>query len=177
MAILGFGWVYPVSGFQTDSLIAMSFINTLWFGLIPVGLVLYLAQRERVDSLELDSRSDRNRVYPPALLLSLGYLIFSYHQSPWAFKWNLAIITVLALSWIVNIFWIKPSVHMAGTAGNLALVIALSNHSNHWLPLLISSLIFLLTLWARSALKAHTPVELLTGTLLGFIPTFAILLL
>ncbi len=155
----------------------MAFINTLWFALLPMGLVIYLLQKNRIESVELETREDRNTVYPPTLLLSSVYLFFAWYQGALSFKWNLGVIVVLLLCWMVNKYWFKPSVHMAGTGGLFALSVFLWLEFHNSILIFIAIIILVLTYWARSALKAHTTVELLVGTLLGLIPIFVFLLL
>src|SRR5690606_41417778 len=66
----------------------------------------------------------------------------------------------------------KASLHMLGISSLLSFVILISIHSNINLVIPISILVFITGAVASSRLvmKAHTPVELVLGFLVGVIP-------
>ena len=104
-------------------------------------------------------------------------MIYFYHKMGmpfWFIMLNVSSLIVMALAIVVTLWW-KISAHMFGVGGLMGGVVAVSYFVEHINPhylimalLLISGLVGS----SRLLLKKHTPAQVYTGFLLGFMVTF-----
>lgn len=155
------------------------------YAVFPVVGLLILIRFGYLKDLHVFDQKKRNLSYPLALtgtLLAWYYLFNTQDRTTaegylfvrWAYAVNFTILGI----WILNRVWVKVSAHMAGAGGLTALMVFLVHNSLWpktwlWPVLLISVLIYV----SRRGLSAHSHIELAAGTALGFITTFAVLML
>lgn len=154
-----------------------------FYAIFPVLGILLLVKLGYLQDLHIYERKKRNMSYPIAITGAILGLIYIQNldsvkmgYTDYALKWSPAIALALILLWLVNAYWLKASAHMCGASGFLAACVVLNQwgwRAEAWVfnALVISVLVYV----ARRGLSAHSHIELLTGTALGFITTFAVL--
>ena len=155
--------------------IAMVFIGTY---LIPVLVGLLLFRLRLINSLMMTDAKDRKWPYAFGALSFLFTAHFIYRaelaSEAYLFLLGSAAVILFHLS-LLNFF--KPSAHMAGIGGFLALLMAVSaKYSLNVLPFIV--LLFLLAgliASARLSLEAHTPRELWIGFISGLVIVFSMI--
>jgi membrane-associated phospholipid phosphatase len=152
---------------------AMVFIGTY---LIPVLVSILLFRLHLISSLMMNSAKDRKWPYAFGALSFLFTAHFIYKaelaSEAYLFLLGSAVVFLLHLS-LLN--FLKPSAHMAGIGGFLALLMAVSaKFSLNVLPFILL-LFFLAGLIgsARLSLDAHTPRELWIGFSTGLVIVFS----
>ncbi|MGK0406222.1 MAG: hypothetical protein ACJAZH_000032 [Roseivirga sp.] len=155
--------------------IAMVFIGTY---LIPVLVSLLLFRLRLINSLMMTDAKDRKWPYAFGALSFLFTAHFIYRaelaSEAYLFLLGSAAVILFHLS-LLNFF--KPSAHMAGIGGFLALLMAVSaKYSLNVLPFIV--LLFLLAgliASARLSLEAHSPRELWIGFISGLVIVFSMI--
>jgi membrane-associated phospholipid phosphatase len=148
--------------------------NWLWFSALSIFFVsilpiitsfLWIKRK----NLERDMPRREDRIYPLLLVILcyvLGVVVLYTLGAP-------QLTTVLMICYLINtvivllfsLYW-KISIHAMGIAGPATAIIYLFG----W-PGLIFSLLVPLVIWSRLYLKRHTPAQLITGTVLGYLLT------
>jgi len=154
------------------------FLNTI---IMPLLLMWFLQKRGMISSIRLAKREER--IYPLIVSLlfyiSTWYLISPLQLIP-LYTYILALSSVLtALAIGVSIFF-KISLHSFGAAGFSTALLAISYVYSIQFPFLIIVAFVLTGLIASSRLilKAHKPVQVYVGLILGFfIGMFSVLFL
>jgi hypothetical protein len=155
--------------------IAMVFIGTY---LIPVLVSLLLFRLRLINSLMMTDAKDRKWPYAFGALSFLFTAHFIYRaelaSEAYLFLLGSAAVILFHLS-LLKFF--KPSAHMAGIGGFLALLMAVSaKYSLNVLPFIV--LLFLLAgliASARLSLEAHSPRELWIGFISGLVIVFSMI--
>lgn len=142
-------------------------LSMLLYVAIPVGVLLYLLRRQRL-------QTDPADVYDPGharrqSLLSLGVVTYAVClgiliglEAPDVYRWaGSTFFSGAAAVWAINRVW-KISIHATGAGGAAALV-ALAQVPG-W-PLALG--VPLVVAWARWQRRAHSPAQLVAGTLMG----------
>jgi len=153
--------------------IAMVFIGTY---LIPVLISLLLFRLRLISSLMMNNAKDRRWPYAFGAVCFIFTAHFLYQaelaSEAYLFLFGSALVIILHLGLLR---FLKPSAHMAGIGGFLALLMAVSaKYSLNVLPFIL--LLFLLAGIigsARLALDAHTPRELWLGFISGLVIVFS----
>lgn len=152
------------------------------YAAFPILGILLLIQMGHLQDLHIYDRKKRNLSYPIAILGAFIGLVYLYNATSikmayteYATSWSQAVLVSLAALWLVNSQWLKASAHMTGTSGFLAACVVLNNQGWRadawvWNAVFICVLVYL----SRRGLSAHSHIELLAGTALGFITTFAV---
>jgi hypothetical protein len=148
--------------------------------LLPFSFVPYLRIRNIISSWTLDSRKER---ILPLIITSFFYSVtvfitYRYHIPAFIKSFFITVAFLAIAVTIINIWW-KISIHSTGSGALVALVIVLSIKMHAPLPwFLITAIMsagFVLT--SRLWLNSHSPKEVWSGFLLGFICSALLLLL
>jgi hypothetical protein len=148
--------------------------------LLPFSFVPYLRIRNIISSWTLDSRKERTL---PLIITSLFYSVtvfitYRYHIPAFIKSFFITVAFLAIAVTIINIRW-KISIHSTGSGALVALVVVLSIKMHAPLPwFLITAIMsagFVLT--SRLWLNSHSPKEVWSGFLLGFICSALLLLL
>jgi hypothetical protein len=188
MAILGF--VSIVIRFLNSKVPFSEQTPTLFWLVILLGYVVFplvvlsiFIRLGVLKDIHLYDRKKRNISYPVAIAGAVG-VYFSLTEMTWsstgsiaiyAQTWSLCILGVLSVIWLINFLGLKASAHAAGCAGFLALNAVINNHVAEGF-IIGSACIFGLVYASRRALSAHSHIELVTGSLAGFLVTFALII-
>ncbi|MCK6649229.1 MAG: hypothetical protein L6Q66_06210 [Bacteroidia bacterium] len=158
-------------------LVGVTFVFTF---IMPAINALILLRLKRIKSLEMENPEERYVPYISTALFyfSLYYLFHTAGDFPSIFKLLIlgAAISIL-LTLIINLKW-KISAHAVGTGGIVAAIIGVSLRLMVDLQVIaiISTLIAGLVGLGRLKLNAHTPAQVYTGFLLGFLVEFVLML-
>lgn len=151
---------------------ALVFLNTC---LLPLFSALLLKKLGFVSSIEMDKQQERNSPY---------FITFIFFVSTW---WLLSkaplpsMVAQLMLGASIAIFFtgiinykIKISAHMVGIGGvtGAFLVLGLGGFYDYTFFVILCFLISGIIGWARLQLKAHHPIEVYYGFLLGMLSQF-----
>lgn len=142
--------------------------------LIPVLLFFLLKTLGVINSIHL--KDVRERRLPLMLQCFLFVIvikmIFEPYYYPELYYFFVAILLSAICAFVLVLVKFKVSLHMIGIAGVTMFLIALSIHFKINTLVLIGML-FLINGWVASSrlhTKAHTPVELVFGFLIGLVP-------
>lgn len=154
------------------TVLSLIFLTTC---LIPILVILMFRFTRVIKDLQMTDRKDR---FFPFLFISIFYVITTYlfHKqlplNPLLSTSLIAITVVVVLTNLITFTW-KISAHAAGVVGWLGFIVifAATHQGNHTLlmPLVTAILLSGIVLWARLYLDAHKPVEILGGSLMGFV--------
>ena len=151
-------------------------INTvliaLIFGLIlPISVFVYLRFKGKIMNDDATAKDERTLPYIIGTGLAINALIlafiFELHPLIIALWFSYILIQIVML--IINLYW-KISAHLIGVGIPLATFYFLFQTDVFYLIL-----IPIIVGWARLTLKVHTPMQVLSGFLLGALPTYFIL--
>lgn len=144
---------------------------------MPLLLTLALYKMGIISSIHMKERQDRKLPY---LLTAICICLTAFVLEPTdvpieVFVFLLASATVILLH-LILLYFFKPSAHMGGIAGFLALVmsLALRYQVNFMLFILLAIAFAGLLGTARLTLKAHTPAEILIGFTTGWLVVFGV---
>lgn len=144
--------------------------------IIPITLLLFMRHKGYIDSLHIDDAKQRTTPYVYTIIC-YGFWAYFLHVTIQLPTFMLliavgAIVALLAVT-IINHWW-KISAHLTGIGGLLGGICSFAlNYST--LPLILIIIVLLLSLflmYARLYLKAHTPLQVVCGFLLGLLCTF-----
>lgn len=150
------------------------FISTVFFGLtfvLPLTFIPLYYYTRLIRSLKMPDKRDRIIPFFITLIFYLiAYLLIQQTQVSRVYhNFMLASCLTLFLVFVISFFW-KISVHLAGLGGIVALIFCLSvlleTDLMSWL--IISILAAGVTAYARLRLRAHDPLQVYAGFLLGF---------
>ena len=148
--------------------IAGTMVCWIFNSIIPGIYVLYLNKTGKISHYHVPIREQRTRPYLMAIAsYSIGLILLLLLKAPfqvWGLMFCYITNTIVVLS--INIKW-KISAHAAGLTGALTgTLFALG-------PLISIFFVLLIPVcWARYYLSAHTMLQLITGSFLGFTLTF-----
>jgi len=142
--------------------------------LIPILFYFILRNLNWVQSVELHSVKERNAplVILAILLLLLLRVVFDFYSYPELYYFFLGMLFTVLSAWMLVLLKFKASLHMMGISGLVMYAIALSIHFNINILMTIAFLLFACGWVASSRLqtKSHTPIELIIGFFIGWIP-------
>lgn len=163
---------YAISTEFKYFLYSMLFVNTFLF---PVLVTLVMYQRKIISSLHLKNRTER--LYPFGF--AIGFYAFTFYLLKQAGVPQVILSLVFGTSLSLLFLFLvtskfKISAHMIGISGLLGGVLAIYLRFQSNYEALIVGLVLLWGLlgFARLKLKAHTPKEIYSGTLLGGLTVF-----
>jgi len=153
--ILGWTWIY----------MGIIIIATVF---LPFIQVFFMKKKGKTASLDIPEREKRSAPFIQGVLnyfLALVALWLFEAPKPvlilmWAYLFN----TLIAI--IITYYW-KVSIHGMAIGGPIACLGYLISPHIYWFLLLLP-----LITYSRVSLKAHTPMQVITGFLLGFVLTF-----
>jgi membrane-associated phospholipid phosphatase len=160
---------YKYSDIFFNYIYVMLFLNLV---AAPVLINFYLKRKKYIQSMAMENVSERVIPYlVSSMFYTLTYFLLKQIDFPEfyleVFQW--ACITIASLL-ILAVFNQKVSAHMAGLGGICGMLVSTSffyNIDNTDL-LIIFLLLSGLAGFSRLALNAHSPIQLLSGFLLGF---------
>lgn len=176
LALLLPAGLYPISRQGQPLFLGMFFLITF---LMPVLMVGSLKLLGSVKSFMMEGRQER--IFPFFLILLL-YSVFTYmltYKNRFGLEDNvirfLFIIDCMVLVSLVFTLFYKVSIHAIGITGLAGILIPLNKESDNtgllWLTLGVI-LLAGIVMSARLQLNAHTPRQVLTGALAGFLTGF-----
>lgn len=155
-----------------SSLKSKTLIIAAIFGMI-LPIIVFLFLRKKGQIINDDATLKEERTIPFIIGVGLAViglvlsLILGLHPLILALWFSYIFTQIIVI--IINLSW-KISAHMVGIGIPYAAFIFLFQ-TEYFYVLLIPIIIG----WARLALKVHTPIQVITGFLLGTIPTYIIL--
>ncbi len=143
---------------------------------IPIVLIIMLWLRKQISSLHITNPKERTTPYIYAIVCFGFWSYFVHTTAHLPFVWFLIAIgatVALIITTIINHWW-KISAHLTAIGGlfggicSISLVFGIIP-----IALLITILcVSLLLMYARIYLKAHTPMQVIGGYMIGIICTF-----
>jgi hypothetical protein len=148
----------------------------LMTALFPLVSTLLMRRSGLVSDLTLPTRSERIPVYIIGLLYHgmCWYLVRRITDHPVTLGIVIGAFITLLLVLLITLYW-KISAHMAGIGGLIGAVVAVMVLDGGEVTLALSGLFVLAGALgtARLIVSDHTPAQVYTGTLLGFVCVFA----
>lgn len=145
------------------------FLSTFVF---PVLFVFILYKRGMINSIEMDKREER--VFPlviTGVFYSLAYYIIYQTQLDVIYqRLFMGSALLIGIALVVSFYW-KISMHMIGFGGMLGALIGINlvAYVDLTFYVILSAFICGLVGFARLKLMAHTPAQVYTGFLTGFV--------
>lgn len=158
-------------------LVGLIFFSTC---LVPCISILMLYKSKLISSLRIEDRKERiiPFVFTTVFFGIITYMIFTKTDlSPSISSLMAGITLIMCLLTIITLFY-KVSVHACAISSLLGFLFAIQYKYpslDLFYPILIFIVLVGLVLSARLKLKAHTPDQLIVGTLVGFGTCFAIM--
>jgi hypothetical protein len=176
------GWV-GAPAVETAALVGAC---TVLIGVLPVSFLLWMVRSGRSRTLNLEDRRHRSRALGVSIAGGLIFmtviLAMSVTERVLILGMVVAYLLTIGMLTAINTYW-RISLH-AASAGAFASVIAFVatryadpvglSVAASTLTVMAAALIALVT-WSRWHLRAHTPGQLLVGTVVGLIVPYAVL--
>ena len=168
--------LYPVTVEGTPTFIVFMFVLTF---VLPVLNIIMFRLLGAVQSITLETRSERVR---PFLLIAILYCFVTYmFYSKWRVGLDDGLLRLLfivdclvVLAAIITILY-KISIHSMGVAGLLGILFPLNKVAEDnmlIMPTIVVLIIVGLVMSSRLQLNAHTPREVMLGSIVGFLTGF-----
>jgi membrane-associated phospholipid phosphatase len=144
--------------------------------LIPIALIVMLWMRKQISSLHIDDPKERTTPYIYTIVCFGFWCYFVHTTIHLPLVWLLialgATIALIATT-VINHWW-KISAHLTAMGGLLGGICSISYvFSIMPIALIITILcVSLILMYARLYLKAHTPMQVIGGYILGIVCTF-----
>ena len=147
---------------------------------IPLMFILFLRYQEIINNIQMKERKDRHLpvIITFFLFVFCFYLIRRLDIPGMFYSFMLGGLITLLITFFITVRF-KISIHMLGFGGLVALIIFIS----FYLKVNLSFYLILVILFAgmtgtaRLQLKAHTPVEVYSGFIMGFAVVLATMML
>ena len=144
--------------------------------LIPLSLMIIRRLRGTISDISISNAPERTPIYLYTFICYAFWCYFLYKviHAPFVSLIGVGATVTLAIILFVNRYW-KISAHLAGVGGFLGGILAYTYNYTLPLPIVTIAIILfvaLLLMYARLYLNAHTPMQVVTGFLLGVIMTF-----
>jgi len=149
-----------------------SILIALIFGVIlPILVFVYLRFKGKIINDDATAKDERTLPYVIGLglVINATILAFIFELHPLIIALWFSYIVIQSAMIIINLYW-KISAHLIGVGIPFATFYFLFQSDAIYI-LLIPIIIG----WARLTLKVHTPMQVLSGFLLGALPTYFIL--
>ncbi len=155
-------------------------LATINMTVVPLAFMPLFKYRNVISSYQMETRKER--IIPLAMgtmMYIITTVIFFSYEIPQLIKLFMLASSVLSLLILIITFRWKISIHSAGIGALLASVVVLSfRMMTDLMPLLIGILLISgILLSARLYLKAHKPVQVYSGFLLGFFSVFIVMMI
>lgn len=150
-----------------------------FFKIIPLAILAWLIRARRIDTVEVRSRERRTLPFLlGSLSMAFGSAVFFLMGTDISrLVAVLAAVSVLSagILTVITLRW-KISVHAsaAGAFAGLALYFAINTHAVHTVQLnpgyvaIIACMLLPAVSWARVRTDAHTPAQVVVGSVFGF---------
>lgn len=143
--------------------------------ILPILSLPVFVYRRIIRNIEMDNRSER--VIPLAFVLIfyfIGYYLLNKVSLPIVLSAYVASVTSLAALTLLITIWWKISFHLIGAGGLLGSMIAVSIRLDTGIQFYLMAIVLLtgILATARYILKAHNPLQIISGFLLGFSVSF-----
>lgn len=150
------------------------FIGAITF-ILPAVNLLFFRQFGVISSLTMTERSERIKPFFLITFLYLGFTFLFYYKTRIGiqdnvFKLLLIVDALVVASFFVTLFY-KASIHGVAACGVLGILLPLTKVAENgslFVPFLVALVVTGLALSARLQLNAHTPRQVLVGSLIGF---------
>jgi hypothetical protein len=157
-------------------IIAITFVFTFIF---PAINAMVLLKMGRIRSLEMESAKERIIPYGTTALYYFA-LLYLFYQTNFLFIFKLVLLgatCIILLTLLINMKW-KISAHTAGIGGVAGTVLAIMYRLQIDLQLIFFIIILIAGTvgYARLRLNAHTPAQVYSGFLLGFLVQLILIL-
>ncbi|OMP31966.1 hypothetical protein BKM32_02605 [Mangrovimonas sp. DI 80] len=158
---------------------AKLFSVTILTIVLPILLFYLLKTLKKIDSFHLETTKER--VLPLVLQCAIVILIFTrvlpQNEIPELYFFFIGILCSTLTCLILALMDIKASIHMIAAAGFFMFAVAIGIHFQININGSIAFMCIVLGAIASSRLhmKAHTPIELLIGFFIGFLPQLIML--
>jgi membrane-associated phospholipid phosphatase len=157
-------------------IIGITFLFTFIFPAINAMILLKMG---RIRSLEMDSTKERLIPYGTTVLYYLA-LLYLFYQTNFLFIFKLVLLGATAtiiLTLLINTKW-KISAHTAGIGGVAGAVLGMLYRLQIDVELIFFIVILIAGIvgYARLRLNAHTPAQVYSGFLLGFLTQLILIL-
>lgn len=161
-------------------------LSTLFFGIVPLLYIVWMVKTGQTSSLEIREREARQKPIQFGILSAfigcLCMMIFTDVHP--ALIWGICLIQIgnSLLMMFITLWW-KISLHQTGIAGFVATLFFVEHNAwllpvydvirTYWvLPLF---LLIPIVAWARVRVSAHTPAQVVGGSVLAFLLTYWLL--
>lgn len=155
----------------------VSCIGTFFMtALIPLSLMIFRRLRGEISDISISNASERTPIYVYTIICYAfwSYFLYKVIHAPFVSLIGVGATIALAVVLFINTRW-KISAHLTGLGGLLGGILAYVYNYTLPLPMVTISIILgiaLALMFARLYLNAHTPLQVVTGFLLGIIMTF-----
>lgn len=158
-------------------LLGFIFLGTCCF---PISITWFLWRFRHIESLEMNGQAERRK---PFLITTIFYAAIALLLSYGTFQGTLisfvmiSIALTVCLATFINLYH-KISIHVVGICGSLGILFALQYYDYRYdllVPILATIGLSGLVASSRLALSAHTPLEIATGSIVGFFGSFGIM--
>ena len=145
--------------------------------LIPLTVVYILYKQKRIEDIRIENRSERNLPYLYGIASTAVWCFFLWYvlKMPHCIIMMACGATIALILVAIMNYWWKISAHLSCMGALIGSVAGFSWYTGHFNLWLLPTLCFvaLLLMYARLYLKAHTPMQIVCGFLLGLIITFS----
>ena len=172
LSLRGMGLPLPIG--YTMLLIGSTFCLT---AVVPLLIILYLKKKGMISDLYIDKAEERTLPYLFTAGCYAVWWSFMHHQlhmPPTLCLIAVGAVIAIAAVALINRQW-KISAHLTGWGGLMGGIAAYYLSISHMPSLLWMSVLMglsLLLMYARIYMQAHTPLQVVTGWLLGIMTTF-----
>ena len=131
---------------------------------LPIFIVVvYLVRRKKLDSIFVNPRHQRNRIYSLASALAvIDCIVLFYLEAPELLRVIfVAGLVAIIIFMVINRFW-KISLHTAFVAASVSVLIIVYGAAGAW-----SAVLLPLVTWARIETRLHSPMQVAVGALLA----------
>lgn len=164
--------LYPIKVESRFSFLALLFLLTFALPAINIGLFRLMGV---IRSISMSTREERIKPFTLIFLLYAVFTFLLYSKTRLTlddnlFKLILIIDALVLLSFLITFFY-KASIHSAGIWGVIGILLPLNkvvDDGSLFFPTLAAIVLAGLIMSARLMLDAHTPREVLAGSLAGF---------
>lgn len=170
---------HPTPGYSGDALRAWGYAFT-FYSLLPMLILLGFLRYGKISSLHIPRRENRHGPFLFGIFSYLGgYMMMAFELGAAGLAQAAAFSLLLSslMTAGINLYW-KISIHAtAVTLSGVFFCVAIGRYEALHLPFAacLSITAVLLVGWARIRLRAHTPVQVVGGVLLGLFTSFGVL--
>jgi membrane-associated phospholipid phosphatase len=160
---------------NTTVIIALIFVFTF---VLPAMNIVMLRSFGSISSITLHSRQER---IVPFIFIALLYILVTflfYYKLPFSANFNklMVIVTAMVVVALCITFFYKISIHSLAASGGIGILLPLNKATEQfdllW-PTAVAILAAGVVMSSRLLLGAHTPREVMYGSLVGFLVAFS----